>query len=288
MTTNHQIEVSDWTGFSFAVVSLICSLTTLLLIYLMRVWNGYLLLITSMTAFQVLYDINYILGAVPTYAACATWNFLDILGGLSVTLWTNIISFIVMFVVMKIRSFNIFRNYKYFVIIAVVFPLIIAILVLTRLEAASDDDDLPFTSCTYKPGEMSLVLRGIYYWGRLASIIFNFMVFGYTSYRVRLMAHMRAASANTQQVSVNSRESAFQVSENQTLAVFSLVSRMKYYPLAQAILRSGAAWNEFDDYRYDSFASNMMAAVCSPSTGIAYFVIFLVSFSVCVCILMIV
>jgi hypothetical protein len=231
-----------------------------------------------MTVCQVFYDVNYILGAVPGYVACATWNFLDILGGLSVTLWTNIISFIVMFVVMKIRSFNIFRNYKYFFVIAFICPLVLAILVLTVLEPASDDDDLPFTSCTYRPTALASALREIYYWGRLASIIFNFIVFGYTSLRVRQMTHMKSVSTTHPSTAMGGgRDSSVNVMEHQTLAVFSLVSRMKYYPLAQAILRSGAAWNEFDDYRYDSFASNMMAAVCSPSTGIAYFVIFLVS-----------
>lgn len=51
---------------------------------------------------------------------------------------------------------------------------------------------------------------------------------------------------------------------------------MKWYPLAQAISRSGAAWNEFDYYHFDTYESNIMAAVCSPMSGILNFIIFLV------------
>lgn len=67
-------------------------------------FNGYLLLIASTTICQCLYDINYILGITNSYSGCVTWHFLDLLGGMSVTIWTNVLSFAIYYVVTYIRS----------------------------------------------------------------------------------------------------------------------------------------------------------------------------------------
>jgi hypothetical protein len=261
--SNYDLLVIQWLGFCVGMVSLLCSATTLLLIGMMKTWNGYLLLITSMTICQVLYDVNYILGVVPTYGGCLTWHFLDVLGGLGVACWTSIISFIVMFVVRKIHSFNIFRHYALFCFIAVICPLGLAIIDAASLQPANADDDQPFNHCVRNGSTISQIASNIYYWGRFATIIFNLIVFFYTSMRVQQMSYKGKLSVTT-------------TNESQTLAVHSLVSRMKYYPLAQIISRMGAAWNEFDDYRYSCFSSGVLAAICSPITGVLYFVIFLV------------
>ena len=67
-------------------------------------FNGYLLIILSMTCCQILYDLNYMIGITSTYDGCVAWHFLDFLGGLSVPLWTNILSFIVYYIVTYIKS----------------------------------------------------------------------------------------------------------------------------------------------------------------------------------------
>jgi hypothetical protein len=67
-------------------------------------FNGYLLLVASMTLCEMLYDINYMLKISSSPIACYTWQFLDILGGLSLSIWTNIISFVIMYVVIYLRS----------------------------------------------------------------------------------------------------------------------------------------------------------------------------------------
>eukprot|EP01033_Poteriospumella_lacustris_P005120 gene5120-3656_t len=53
------------------------------------------------------------------------------------------------------------------------------------------------------------------------------------------------------------------------------MSRMNYYAIAQILCRSGAAWNEWKHGEYSTFASSVAAAICSPSTGILSFFIFL-------------
>ena len=67
-------------------------------------FNGYLLLILSMACCQILYDLNYMLGISHSYSGCLVWHFLDILGGLSVSFWTNILSFIIYYIVTFIKS----------------------------------------------------------------------------------------------------------------------------------------------------------------------------------------
>lgn len=59
--------------------------------------------------------------------------------------------------------------------------------------------------------------------------------------------------------------------------IFITVSRMNYYAIAQVLCRSGAAWNEWNYGAYSTYSSSLTAAVCSPSTGIFNFIIFLVS-----------
>lgn len=67
-------------------------------------FNGYLLLIVSMTCCQMFYDLGYILSVSTNYSICVTTYFLTYFGGLSVSIWTNIISFIVYYVVNYVSS----------------------------------------------------------------------------------------------------------------------------------------------------------------------------------------
>eukprot|EP01039_Chlorochromonas_danica_P011215 gene11215-12507_t len=278
----------------------------------MKIRNGYLLLITSMTACQVIYDINFIQGVIPGYVNCIIWNVFNVFGGLSVSLWSNLISFVTVFVIVEIRSLNILQNYFYFSLLATGFPLVLACVTISVLHhPSSNDDDLsddnePYLYCAYNNSDLSHALYGINYWGRLLSICFNFLVFIYINYRIRKMMKLirtdpvllhlsvkegvdvggagsgvgvgsvadsvKRGSGRNEPVSLSMPANA----SAQSLAIIALVSRMKWYPLAQAISRSGAAWNEFDNYHYATYPSNLMAAICSPMCGILNFAIFLV------------
>eukprot|EP01038_Epipyxis_sp_PR26KG_P008578 gene8578-11591_t len=66
------------------------------------------------------------------------------------------------------------------------------------------------------------------------------------------------------------------INDTQWQAINILVNRMKYYPLVQAICRSGAAWNEFDLGKFSNFNSQITAAVLAPSIGAGYFFVFLI------------
>ena len=67
-------------------------------------FSGYLLLIVSMTCCQVFYDLGYMLYVPKNYSVCMLANFLIFFCGLCVAFWTNVISFVIYFVVMYMSS----------------------------------------------------------------------------------------------------------------------------------------------------------------------------------------
>jgi hypothetical protein len=238
-----------------------------------------------MTVSQILYDINFLQSIIPGYENCIAWHVLDYLGGLSFSIWSNILSFVVLYIVVKIRSLDIFNNYRIFLAIAVVPSLAIALMAIPVLNVTSDDDHY----CAFDNSPLAIFVQEFYYWGRIVTIIFNCGVFLFTSHRVQLM--MQSVKVDDKAVivpiqsplSTNLHSSSRTRKVNsgtvitQNAAIIVLVSRMKYYPLAQAISRSGSAWNEFNDNHDSTFASGLMSAICAPSVGILNFIIFLVS-----------
>jgi hypothetical protein len=293
--TNHEIYIRNWTEFGVAWCSLIASLLTIFVIIYMRQWNGYLLLIVSMVFFQIVYDVNFLLGVYPGFTACLAWNFLDVLGGLSLSFWTNILSYVVMYIVINIESFDIFGNYHYFCILTVVIPFILAVLAMTTIIPATEDDEKPFSFCVYDGSPFSLVLANIYYWSRIGSILFNIFAFFYITWRVKSLHIISDDSsvshlAKTTSIETRGHTSTLSLSqrhgtigyrthsmEEQRIAIATLAARIKYYPIAQVISRSGAIWSEFRNYRYSSFTSEIMNAITGPTLGIFCFLIFLVS-----------
>ncbi len=195
-----------------------------------------MLLIVTMTFMQLLYDINYMLGIVDGFDACMTWHFLDILGGLGCTFTTNVISFVILYIVNKIYVFNIIENFPIIAFIVIVIPLVIACMSLSALEVPDDDGSY----CTYKQDLTAAFVSNFYFWGRFVSIIFNFIAFGYISYRVHQITHMGSKSTSTRSESV--------IVERQILAIDNLAKRMKYYPIVQAISRCASAWNEVSSF----------------------------------------
>ncbi|RYH20262.1 hypothetical protein EON65_23980 [archaeon] len=275
----------------------------------MGIRNGYLLLITSMTVCQIIYDINFIQGVIPGYVNCVIWNVFDILGGLSVALWSNVISYVAMHVIVNVRSMSIYENYPKFFCFAMI-PSVVLSMASIAVIAPPPDDDAPFLYCEYRDTYFARAIYALYFWGRIFSILFNFGVFAYISYRIHRMMKLvqsnddenklqRTVTANpisplhstvtADSSNVNTTNTILHTTQHnigsypinattQCIAIVALVSRMKYYPLAQAISRSGAAWNEFLYYSYDSYPSHMMAAICSPVLGILNFLIFLVKY----------
>jgi len=270
------VSITKWVGFSIATLSFCCTITTLLIIQRMKKWNGYLLLISTMTTFQLLYDINYMLGVCPGYIPCMIWNFLDIIGGLGNAYTSNVISYTVIFVVYRIQSFDIFANFYYILFLVGFIPLLFAILNTVSLQHQVDDDE-PYEYCILNHSNLGKTTTEFYYWTRVASIIFNFIAFIYISVKVERMKSTvvhhqhHGSSFDTQE----SKTTGGYSTENQMAAIATIVSRLKYYPLAQAICRVGSAWNEWKRSSDYNPVSSMLAAVTAPLAGTFYFIIFI-------------
>ena len=110
---------------------------------------------------------------------------------------------------------DIFGNYPFFFFIAVVLPLVFSILTVSMANVIVPTDD------EYKCGSGSAyyIFSDIYYWGRVASIGLNLVVFAIISVKLRKMAINEGAGSN------------------HSAAIFALVRRMKYYPIAQLLTR---------------------------------------------------
>lgn len=96
-----------------ATLSLAAAIITLFLIKLLKKWNGYLLLVCSLTVCQAIYDIGFLL--LPWYSiafARVLYFFLSTLGGLTATLWSNVIILLLCRIVYTLDSTNILKQVK--------------------------------------------------------------------------------------------------------------------------------------------------------------------------------
>lgn len=269
--TDQQKHVVLVVSASFGVISLVCSLFTLLLIYYSKKWTGYLLLLVSLTVSQIVYDINYIFRIIETEPMCHFTMFMDIWGGLAISFWINILSFVVAYTVVSSRPIQIFEHYYLFSIYGTLIPIIAAAIVSADPQVLSTDDTKQ-NSCHYSENSVGNFFFNLYYWGRLSAICLTIFLCTITFVRLRTM-NIGLFSGNPPASGISKSGIA---NRSGSKAVFVTVSRMNYYAFAQVLCRSGAAWNEWNSGQYSSYQSRLAAAVCSPSTGIMSFFIFLV------------
>lgn len=256
---------------AFAILALLATLVSTLasvimlgLIGKMGRWNGHLLLITTMTMFQTLYDISFYSAVIDVNNKYITIpsNVAQIIGGIGSSLTSNIVAGIAFYVIYYRKSFPIFQYYK--------------ILLLVVCLTALCDASLFVLSVSVKRFEYlaDVSILGFYYYTRLSSIFINF------AFALLTMVQIRRT---------NSRRSNISFSEQD---INRLSFRLFYYPLVQAISRSGAAWYE-RQYGYNfspdngynfspehtsnwAFAAQCTMAVSMPVASVGYLVIFLV------------
>ena len=172
-------------------------------------------------------------------------------GGISSSIFTNILSFVVLYVVFKMSSFDIMGNLNLFKALALVPATLFLIL-----------------RCVYIDNESAeQYVFDFYYYCRFASILFNFIAF--------IIISRRTYWYKTKNAGVD--KSTIE------LAINVLATRMIYYPLLQAVSILPAAVYEsvVSIHRQNPTSSGAVAldvifAILTPSTGIGYLVIFLV------------
>lgn len=183
--------------------------------------NSHIFLITAISIFQLIYDVSsYTIIFSPFNSYNYIWsNILQYLGGLSSSIVSNEMACIVLFVIIQRRSFVILDHTKLLLFIAVL-PSTIAIICYSAYVYNSN------------PNENSNLYRisfHIYFWGRVFSILFNF-IFCLTAY----ILVRRTYSTNIGTGKLSRCE----------VAISTLVNRLLFYPIVQLIGRSGDAWYE--------------------------------------------
>lgn len=181
----------------------------------------------------------------------SVWNGLQLLGGLSVSIWTNILAFVITQVVLTYRSSDILGNFYVLVILANGFPALMGILSIVMYDNRAD----------------SLKIARTFIWCRFGSITLNFISYGIISSRARAVVGPKITSASKQQVAIN-----------------TLSSRMIYYPLVQSCGRISALVYQnlygFGRYSGNTSTSQFICAcmyyTTAPAVGIGYFIVFLI------------
>lgn len=232
------------------VISLFFSLLTLWLIYSMKKRNGYLLLIVQLTIAQAIYDISIVMIAGPI-EVYLTYTGLRTISGLASTLWTNVISFVVLYVVWYLRVYDIQGNIYLLSSIVMIPSISIGLsipLVISNLSALS-------------------IASYFYSYFRWASIVFNVVVYLVLTLKLKARRFKRSRLLGPEGID----------------PIEVLTHRMKYYPIVQVITRGGSLWYESQyGYGYSYFLSTsteyrvsvMVYAICLPVAGIGYFLIF--------------
>ena len=256
----------------FCSLALIASLTSstasVIMIHIIRKmqWSGHLSLIYTMTWFQLLYDISFFPGIVNTNNSSLQIlsNLAQILGGISSSIMSNFIAFVALYVIAKVVTLNIPKYYFIIVAFSVLPAFVVGVVYLTG-EAQYHQH----------PKLAELAVLDLYYYVRLSSILLNFIFSFFTFYCInRINSHKKSKSSAEK-------------------AIGTLAMRLFYYPIVQAISRSGCAWYEYSyGVEWQSggggfslnpphvsslqFTSQCLMVISTPLASIGYLAIFLV------------
>lgn len=109
MISNHDNQLAAITlSIGMATLSLLASILTLYLIKRLGKSNGYMRLVVSLTACQIVYDIGfYFFLWYHVKIGIILFNFLNTWGGCASALWSNVIILVTCHIIVKLRSIDI-------------------------------------------------------------------------------------------------------------------------------------------------------------------------------------
>ena len=219
---------------------------------------GYIKLILAMSWYQLLYDLTLFNDCidVDNYPIFYIASVSQLIGGIGSSFISNWIAFILFYVVVFEKAFDIVNNYMY--IILSTFIIWLPTAVIYSIGAIPEGSN---------PKLESFANLTLYYYARLVSIALNFIMIGcivYKNYRVRSKSTTKTPAE---------------------IAINTLCRRVMYYPILQTIGRSGYAWYEFQygfNFSVSESAHNserygllMYSAIITPTVSIGYLIIFL-------------
>ena len=178
-------------------ISLVASIITLWLVWKIKP-NGYLRLVGALALTQVAPDVGHILSInnlmATNKAMCESHGFLLLFGNLSTGLWTNAISFSVLYIVMFSRSLNIYNWMPYICIITLAVPLAFSIAALINGDYVFNAEQAT-SSCFLQTNEnvLPLAYSIIHYISFGLNILLYMLIYGFI-YRMRQRTGMAGAS----------------------------------------------------------------------------------------------
>jgi hypothetical protein len=246
------------------IFSSLASCIMLLLIRKLKNWNGHILLLTTMTIFQFIYDLSFFSGVVNlgNSSVSIISNTIQLFSGIGSSLTSNLVAFITFYVIFYKMSFDIFKYY-YLMMVFVLLPSIIdSCLFLTSMSSSS----MLYLS--------DIAVLEVYYYIKLISIALNFIFVGGSAIVIRRMRSGKLRQSDSE-ISIN-----------------RLSMRLFYYPIVQTVSRLGCAWYEIK-YKYnlhsthgfdfnprhttnEQFVAQCLMALSTPISSVGYLIIFLI------------
>ena len=222
------------------------------------IFIGYIKLILAMSWYQLIYDMTLFNSAIDVgnYPILYISYLGQFIGGIGSSIMSNWISFILFYVVIFEKSFDIMRNYSFILLSSVIVS--IPTVIVYSIGA------LPEGANTFYVDIAGLYL---YFYARVITIALNFIMIGcivYKNYRVRSKSTTKTPAE---------------------IAINTLCRRIMYYPILQTISRSGYAWYEsqygFDfsvteaEHNQSRYAALMFTAIITPTVSVGYLILFL-------------
>jgi hypothetical protein len=234
--------------FGMTIISVYCSSMLLYIVSGMPKWNGYLVLVFSMTVCELIYDSTFflMLGYHNRYVFHVI-SFLFGFGGLSVAFWSNILSGILLYLVTVFTPMDIWKHYWKFFCICIFPTFVFAIF------------DSVYCYDTEAIESYNII--------RFMSILFNILVYLIITRKFRMLGSSKTSKS--------------------VGPLKELASRFKFYPIAQVVCRIpvtiyqlsyGFSYSGFQAVKLDHVSQVValfLYALSAPSCGIAYFVVFL-------------
>jgi hypothetical protein len=243
-------------------LGLVCSMLTLWIIYRMNRINGYLKLIIALTVSQLCYDFSIVLVLFNWSPIVFLYIAIRSMSGLWATFVTNILSFVVLYTVWTSSVIDLAKNIRYilptFFIPATLYGIIAPYVIF------------------YSSDSVAHIVTSIYYWIRVASIIFNICSYLAMVYKLNQIDSLSCFSSQS-----STLPSRLKVAQS---PLWALAHRLKYYPIVQIITRLPVAIHEYSfghDYNYPTDGSlraklSLLAYVLFlPAAGLGFFLVFI-------------
>lgn len=253
-SNQHQVFVS--LVLVAAVVGIVCDLFMMYLIRKMKAWNGHILLILTITVFQLLYDVSFFPAVVNTgyYNLFLTASVCQFVGGIASSIFSNCVAFVALYVVYYKKAFDIFKYYYISLVLALLPCAAISIVFL--LVSLSHNSSL-----LNQISPMQYTYTDV----RLGSIALNFIFSFMTFYFIKQMGSGKTVKSRSETV------------------INDLAVRLLFYPIVQAVGRSGLTTYEilfgfdFDEEHASPgrYAALMIMVVTTPLISVGYLLIFL-------------